>query len=155
MSNAASLRYSLTNFACRLIFVQNKVQPIESVRRWAEFVKLSHTIFALPFALGSMVVASAPQRGWPGFRIFLLIVAAMVCARTCAMAFNRIVDRRFDAENPRTSARHLPTGSISLMSAWTLCLLAGAGLVAVSYYINWICFVLSPVAILVVCFYSL
>src|SRR5206468_3215462 len=97
----------------------------------------------------------APEHGWPGFRIFFLVVSAMVCARTCAMAFNRIVDRRFDAENPRTANRHLPTGAISLMSAWTLCLLAAAGLVLVSYYINWICFVLSPVAILVVCFYSL
>jgi 4-hydroxybenzoate polyprenyltransferase len=135
--------------------VQNQVQPIETVRRWAEFVKLSHTIFALPFALASMVVASAPRHGWPGARIFLLIVAAMVCARTCAMAFNRIVDRHFDAANPRTAARHLPTGAISLASAWTLCLLSGAALVAVSYSINWICFVLSPVAILVVCFYSL
>ncbi len=71
------------------------------------------------------------------------------------MAFNRIVDRHFDAENPRTSARHLPTGAVSLMSAWTLCLLSGAGLVVVSFFINRICFVLSPIAILVVCFYSL
>jgi 4-hydroxybenzoate polyprenyltransferase len=135
--------------------VQKKVEPIETVRRWAEFVKLSHTVFALPFALGSMVVASAEHRGWPGARIFFLIVAAMFCARTCAMAFNRIVDRRFDAANPRTATRHLPTGAISLTSAWTLCVLSGAGLVGVSYFINWICFVLSPITILVVCFYSL
>ena len=85
-----------------------------TVRKWAEFVKFSHTIFALPFALASMAVAARDNRGWPGWRTFGLILAAMVCARTCAMAFNRIVDRKFDAANPRTAMRHLPAGKISL-----------------------------------------
>mgnify|MGYP001021872444 CR=1 FL=1 len=125
------------------------------LRAWAGFIKISHTIFALPFALAAMVVAARDNYGWPGWRKFLLILAAMVCARTCAMAFNRIVDRKFDAANPRTSMRHLPTGQISLSSAWTLCALSGAGLVAASFFLNWICFYLSPVALLVVCFYSL
>ena len=79
----------------------------------------------------------------------------MVCARTCAMAFNRIVDRKFDALNPRTAGRHLPAGQISLFSAVTLCALAGAGLVAASFLLNPICFCLSPVALGVICFYSL
>jgi 4-hydroxybenzoate polyprenyltransferase len=79
----------------------------------------------------------------------------MVCARTCAMAFNRIVDRKFDALNPRTASRHLPTGQISLFSAWLLCLLSGAGLIAVSHFLNSLCFYLSPVALGVICFYSL
>lgn len=118
-------------------------------------MKFSHTIFAMPFALASMVVAARDNRGWPGWRVFGLIVAAMVCARTCAMAFNRIVDRHFDAKNPRTASRHLPAGEISLGSAMVLCFLSGAGLVAVSYFINTICFVLSPVALVVVCLYSL
>src|SRR6185436_10702446 len=95
------------------------------------------------------------NRGWPGWRIFVLILAAMISARTCAMAFNRIVDREFDKANPRTANRHLPRGDISLGSAWTLCLLSGAGLVAVSYFLNRICFYLSPVALFIVCFYSL
>lgn len=128
---------------------------IREARKWSEFVKLSHTVFALPFAIASMAVAARENRGWPGWRIFLLILAAMVCARTCAMAFNRIVDRRFDKENPRTANRHLPSGQISLASAWTLCLSSGAGLIATSYFINPICFYLSPVALFVVCFYSL
>jgi 4-hydroxybenzoate polyprenyltransferase len=102
-----------------------------------------------------MVVAAREHRGWPGWRTFLLILLAMVCARTCAMAFNRIVDRKFDAANPRTARRHLPTGQISLASAWTLCGLSGAGLVLASYGLNWLCFCLSPVALAVVCFYSL
>lgn len=125
------------------------------IRRWGEFVKFSHTIFALPFAMASMAVAARDTHGWPGWNKFLLIVAAMVCARTCAMAFNRISDRDFDRENPRTAARHLAIGSISLFSAWTLCILSGLGLVVVSLYINRICFYLSPVALFFVCFYSL
>jgi 4-hydroxybenzoate polyprenyltransferase len=112
-------------------------------------------VFALPFALAAMLVAARENRGWPGWRVFGLILAAMVCARTCAMAFNRIVDRKFDALNPRTKDRHLPAGTISLTSALCLCLLSAAGLVAASYFLNAICFYLSPVALVLVCFYSL
>jgi 4-hydroxybenzoate polyprenyltransferase len=125
------------------------------IKKWGSFVRFSHTVFALPFALAAMVVAARDHRGWPGWRIFGLILAAMVCARTCAMAFNRIVDRKFDALNPRTANRHLPTGTISLASAIALCILSAAGLVAVSYLLNPLCFYLSPVALLVICFYSL
>lgn len=126
-----------------------------TIRKWAEFVRFSHTIFALPFALASMVVAARSNRGWPGTRTFLLILASMVCARTCAMAFNRIADREFDKRNPRTARRHLPSGQISLASAWTLCIVSGLGLVMASFFINRVCFYLSPVALFVVCFYSL
>src|SRR3954466_82455 len=128
---------------------------LSQVRKWGEFVKFSHTVFALPFALAAMVVAARDQNGWPGWRTFALIIAAMVCARTCAMSFNRIVDRKFDAANPRTAMRHLPAGRISLASAWTLCLLSAAGLFAASYFLNRLCFYLTPVALAVVCFYSL
>lgn len=131
------------------------MRPLRTVREWASFVKFSHTIFALPFALAAMVVAARENAGWPGWRIFLLIVAAMVCARTCAMAFNRIVDRKFDAMNPRTQGRHLPTGAISLASAITLCVASGVGLVIASWFLNPLCFWLSPVALVVICFYSL
>jgi 4-hydroxybenzoate polyprenyltransferase len=126
-----------------------------ALKKWGSFVRFSHTVFALPFALAAMVVAARDDRGWPGCEKFLLILAAMVCARTCAMAFNRIVDRKFDALNPRTANRHLPTGQISLIGAIALCLLAAAGLVAVSYFLNPLCFYLSPVALGVICFYSL
>ena len=123
--------------------------------KWGSFVKFQHTIFALPFALAAMAVAARDNRGWPGWRTFGLILAAMVCARTCAMAFNRIVDRRFDALNPRTASRHLPAGQITLASAVLLCVLSAAGLVIASFLLNPICFYLSPVALLVSCFYSL
>jgi len=125
------------------------------LKKWGGFVRFPHTVFALPFALAAMLVAARDHRGWPGWEKFLLILAAMVCARTCAMAFNRIVDRKFDALNPRTANRHLPTGQISLGSAIALYILAASGLVVVSYFLNPLCFYLSPVALLVVCFYSL
>lgn len=126
-----------------------------SLAKWLSFVKFSHTIFALPFALAAMLLAARDTRGWPGWRVFLLILAAMVCARTAAMAFNRIVDRKFDALNPRTAGRHLPAGAISLASAWTLWAVSAAGLIAASAFLNPVCFALSPVALVVVCFYSL
>ncbi len=123
--------------------------------KWGHFIKLSHTVFALPFALASMVVAARQTRGWPGWRLFLLIVGAVFTARTCAMSFNRIVDRHFDKQNPRTAQRHLPAGEISVFSASALCLLSAGVFVTLSYFINFPCFVLSPVALAVVCFYSL
>jgi len=125
------------------------------IGKWGGFVRFSHTVFALPFALAAMVVAARDNRGWPGWDKFLLILAAMVCARTCAMAFNRIVDRKFDALNPRTAHRHLPAGQISLAGAVAFCVLAATGLVVVSFFLNPLCFHLSPVALLVICFYSL
>jgi len=125
------------------------------INKWLSFVRFSHTIFALPFALAAMLVAARDHRGWPGWRTFGLILAAMVCARTCAMAFNRIVDRKFDALNPRTKNRHLPSGQISLASAILLCVLSAAGLIAASWHLNPLCLYLSPVALVMVCFYSL
>ena len=128
---------------------------ISVIQKWGSFVRFSHTVFALPFALAAMLVAARENRGWPGWKIFGLILAAMVCARTCAMAFNRIVDRKFDALNPRTAKRQLPAGEISLASAILLCGISGVGLVAASYFLNPLCFYLSPVALVAVCFYSL
>jgi 4-hydroxybenzoate polyprenyltransferase len=126
-----------------------------TVRKYFEFVRFEHSVFALPFAFAAMAVAVPPaQHGWPGWRMFLLILAAMVCARTAAMGFNRIADRKFDALNPRTAGRHLPTGQMSVIGAWWLVIGAAVGLMVVAWFINWICFVLSPVALLIVFFYS-
>ena len=140
--------------------------------KWGGFVKFSHTLFAMPFALASMMVASrehyfylegakaalppeSAKYGFPGVKLFALIVVCMVCARTCAMAFNRIVDRKFDAKNPRTAERHLPAGEISLFSAWSLCALSGAGFLVAAGSINTACLMLGPVALFFICFYSL
>jgi len=124
------------------------------IRNWAEFVKFSHTVFALPFALAAMVIAARETHGWPGLVPFALILVAMVAARTCAMSFNRIVDRDFDKANPRTASRHLPAGRISLASAWTLWGVSAAAFILASFFLNRLCFYLSPVALFVVCFYS-
>lgn len=125
-----------------------------AMRKYFELVRFSHTVFALPFALAAMMVAAQETGGWPGWRTFGLVVAAMVCARTAAMAFNRIVDRKFDALNPRTAGRHLPAGQIPLASARLLVCLSAVAFVAVTWWINRICFYLSPVALAVVFFYS-
>src|SRR5579862_9319361 len=101
---------------------------LSAIQKLASFVRFSHTVFALPFALAAMAVAARDNRGWPGWRTFGLILVAMVCGRTCAMAFNRIADRKFDAMNPRTAGRHLPTGQISVMSAWVLVIVSAVGL---------------------------
>jgi 4-hydroxybenzoate polyprenyltransferase len=125
------------------------------IQKWLSFVRFSHTVFALPFALASMALAARGQKGWPGWRTFSLIVGAAVCARTAAMAFNRIADRKFDAQNPRTRKRHLPAGAISLRSAWALWSISAVGFGACSYALNSICFALFPVALIVLCGYSL
>lgn len=129
--------------------------PLSTLRQWGGFVKFSHTVFAMPFALAAMAIAARDNRGWPGWKLFGLIVVAMVLARTAAMAFNRIMDREYDRQNPRTANRHLPRGRITLVSAWTLFGLSAGGFLLVTYFINPICFYLSPVALAVVCFYSL
>ncbi len=125
------------------------------ILKWGEFVKFSHTLFAMPFAIAAMALAARENRGWPGWKTFLLILICMTLARTAAMAFNRIMDRKYDAINPRTQNRHIPAGEISLASAWILCLLAASGFVIAPYWINPICFYLSPVALFLVGFYSL
>ncbi len=131
---------------------------ISHVRKLGEFVKFSHTIFAMPFALAAMLAAFEHKLGpapAPQWRIVLLILLAMVGARTAAMAFNRIVDRKFDANNPRTSMRHLPQKQLSLFSAWLLVTLGSAALIAAAWLLNPLCFHLSPVALFIVLFYSL
>ena len=129
-----------------------KYDYVTGIRKYFEFVKFSHTMFALPFALASMMIAA---NGWPGWRVFGLILTAMVCARTAAMGFNRIVDRKYDALNPRTAQRHLPAGKIGIVEAWGLVVMSAMGLIGAAWFINRICLWLSPVALAIVFFYSL
>lgn len=99
-----------------------------SIRLWADMVKLAHSVFALPFALIATFLAGRglPGRGVPYPGQLVLIVACMVSARSVAMTFNRIADRRFDANNPRTAGRPLPSGRLSLWAAWGM--LAGSAI---------------------------
>jgi 4-hydroxybenzoate polyprenyltransferase len=117
--------------------------------RGLAFIRFSHTLFALPFALGSMLAAS---RGRPGWRVAALIVLAMVCARTAAMVFNRLADWEIDQRNPRTAGRHrlLPKAAAQALLA-----VSAAAFLATAYFINALCFALAPLALLIVFFYSL
>ena len=119
--------------------------------RYLGLVKFEHTLFALPFALLSLLVAAD---GRPSRRVLLLVLVAMVAARSAAMAFNRLVDRRLDAANPRTVDRHLPAGLVSAGGAGLLVLVASGLLVLAAWLLNPLCFVLSPVALLIVLGYS-
>ena len=120
-----------------------------AVSRTLTFVRFSHTIFALPFALGSMLVAA---RGKPSLKTFALIVLCMVLARTAAMVFNRLADWQIDQRNPRTAARHT---LISRAAAIVMLIVCSAGFIATTWWINRLCFYLSPVALALVFFYSL
>ena len=119
------------------------------IGRALTFIRFSHTIFAMPFALGAMLVAAG---GLPSGRIFVLIVLAMVFARTAAMTFNRLADWGIDQRNPRTAARHK---LISRAAAVALLLVSSAAFIATTWWINRLCFLLAPVALLIVLFYSL
>lgn len=132
---------------------QAKIENLKSkIADYGRLVRFSHTVFALPFALSSVALA------WPRHpvtpRILLWILVAMVGARTAAMGFNRLVDRKFDALNPRTQGWELARGTVKIWEAAILT--GGAALVFVfaSYQLNWICFLLSPVALAIVFFYS-
>ncbi len=121
--------------------------------RYANFVKLPHTLFALPFALLGVLAASQSAPLTP--RLLLLVVVAFSAARWVAMGFNRIADRHYDARNPRTRARELPAGVITLSQAWVSVVVAGGVFVAASAMLNPLCFVLSPVALAWIMSYSL
>ncbi len=121
------------------------------MKRLFSLVTFSHTIFALPFALLSAVLAA---RGVPKAGTLLWIVVAMVAARSAAMAFNRIADRAIDAVNPRTQARDIPAGRISVGSASAFCSLAAAVFVFAAWRLNALCLALSPVALFIVLGYS-
>lgn len=116
-----------------------------------EMVKVAHTIFALPFALAALFLAAG---GWPGTRLLALVVAAMLCARAAAMAFNRLIDADYDARNPRTRLRALPAGLLSRRFAAGFVVACAAAFVAISWAINSLCFALAPVALAVVLGYS-
>ncbi|HVE59390.1 MAG TPA: UbiA-like polyprenyltransferase [Pyrinomonadaceae bacterium] len=114
-------------------------------------IKFEHTLFALPFAfLGAVLAAD----GLPGVWQILWITAAMFGARSAAMTFNRIIDRKFDAENPRTAGRELPSGKLSVSFAWAFFIASVVLFEIAAYSLNWLTFALSPVALLSVLGYS-
>jgi 4-hydroxybenzoate polyprenyltransferase len=126
---------------------------IDRIRTYLSFVRFSHSVFALPFALTGALLAARQQPltwqriGW--------IVAAMVAARSAAMGFNRLVDARFDALNPRTAMRELPRGTMSRSEAIIFVLVASAAFIFASWRISPLCAILSPLALAIVFWYSI
>lgn len=123
------------------------------VVRYMNFVKLPHTLFALPFALLGVLAAS--RRVPVSWSTAGLVVVAFSAARWVAMGFNRIADRRFDAMNPRTRQRELPRGALSLSQAWVSVIAAGGLFVMAAGLLNPLCLRLSPVALAWITVYSL
>ncbi len=125
------------------------------IRTVLEMIKFEHSVFALPFALtGALLAARATQHGWPTLRQILWIVVAMVAARSAAMTLNRIVDLRYDKENPRTKMRALATGALSVSFAWIFTLAAVVLFFVAAWQLNPLALKLAPVAIAILFFYS-
>jgi 4-hydroxybenzoate polyprenyltransferase len=130
---------------------------LTKVKSYLSLVKFSHTIFAMPFAmigyfLGLKVVEFIPVKPW--WQLFILVVLCMVFARSAAMAFNRWLDAKYDALNPRTAVREIPAGVISEQKALTFVIINCIAFIACTWFINLLCFYLSFVALFVILFYS-
>src|SRR5437667_9560295 len=120
--------------------------------RYINFVKLPHTIFALPFALLGVIVASYKRP--VTWRVAILVIVAFTAARFVAMGFNRIADRRLDARNPRTQGRELPTGRLTVSQAWAAVLGAMVLFLWAAWALNPLCAALAPVALIWIATYS-
>ncbi|HJN76463.1 MAG TPA: UbiA-like polyprenyltransferase [Myxococcota bacterium] len=126
---------------------------IRGVVDYSRMIKLSHSIFAMPFALAAAVLA-AVEHGYV-WTDFLWIVICMVAARSAAMGFNRIVDRDIDAENPRTADRAIPAGTISVRAAWAFTGMSAAVFLAGAWLLSPLCLALAPIVLAIICGYSL
>jgi len=128
-------------------------------KNYVSLVKFSHTIFAMPFAMiGFFLGLQSPDR--PIYTTteiivkFILVLVCMVSARSAAMAFNRYLDRNIDAKNPRTKVREIPAGVIKASSAQSFVIINCTVFIVATFFINRICFYLSPIALFVILFYS-
>ncbi len=124
---------------------------VDKLKTTLKMIKFEHTLFALPFAFLGAVLAAG---GLPEWHQILFITLAMVGARSAAMTFNRIVDRDIDAENPRTANRELPSGQLSVGFAWAFLSAAILLFLFAAYSLNWLAFVLSPIALVSILGYS-
>src|SRR5262245_34043851 len=126
---------------------------ITRVRTYLSFVRFSHSVFALPFAFaGALLAARRVPVTWGGI---VWILVAMVAARSAAMGFNRLVDARFDAKNPRTAGREIPRGVMNRVDASVFVAVASAVFMFAAWNLNPLCLLLSPLALAIVFWYSL
>ncbi|WP_299427417.1 UbiA-like polyprenyltransferase, partial [uncultured Meiothermus sp.] len=121
------------------------------LKTYFELVRFEHTLFALPFAYGGMLLAA---KGWPGWEVFGWITVAMVGARTSSMALNRLIDQKIDAVNPRTAKRHLPRGVVKPLEVLVLAVVGLLGLVVAAFNLNPLTAQLLPVAVFFLVGYS-
>lgn len=124
------------------------------MKNYLSLIKFSHTIFALPFALVGFFLATLESESALSFRLFALVLLCMVFARSAAMAFNRYLDRDIDERNPRTATREIPAGIIRPQSALWFVFTSSALFIFTTWWINPLCFALSPVALAVILGYS-
>jgi len=124
---------------------------LASLKTTLEMIKIEHTLFALPFALLGAVLAA---RGLPSARTLIWILVAMVAARSAAMAFNRLVDTKYDASNPRTRIRALPAGLLSPSFVKVFTIVASVVFLLAAWQLNRLTLLLSPIALASVLFYS-
>jgi 4-hydroxybenzoate polyprenyltransferase len=127
------------------------LRALSKARHLLDAIKFEHTVFALPFAYIAMVLAAG---GWPGWWALVWVTAAMVGARTCAMATNRLVDRWIDAANPRTAGRHLPRGILQAADLKPLAVGGAVLMFVAAWLLNPLCFALAPVALVFLVGYS-
>ena len=127
------------------------MRPLRTLSTVLEMIKIEHTLFALPFAFLGMLLAA---RGWPSWWTVLWIAVAMVGARSAAMGFNRLVDRRIDAANPRTASRALPAGLVTPAAVAVFVAASAALLVLAAWQLNPLALALSPVALAILFLYS-
>lgn len=127
-------------------------KAVNALKTYAEMIKISHTVFALPFALSAVVLASRYNK--IGLMQIFWIIIAMTGARSAAMGFNRIVDRKIDEKNPRTSQREIPSGKIPLYSAWFFFLISAFAFAFSALMLGSLCFYLSFPVLVILCFYS-
>lgn len=124
------------------------------MKNYLSLIKFSHTVFALPFALIGFFLAVKQVHEPIDWKLFLLVLVCMVSARSAAMAFNRYLDKDIDSKNPRTKMREIPAGIISSSNALLLVIISSVVFIAATFFINRICFLLSPLALLVILGYS-
>jgi 4-hydroxybenzoate polyprenyltransferase len=129
---------------------------MQKLRHYLSLIKFSHTVFALPFALIGYALAIKEITLTTEFKVKLLslVVLCMIFARSAAMAFNRFIDRKIDAKNPRTASREIPAGIIAEKKALYFVIINGVLFIATTFFINPICFYLSPIALFTILFYS-
>ncbi len=124
------------------------------MKNYLSLIKFSHTIFALPFAIIGFFLAMRNTNAQFDLKLFLLMILCMVTARSAAMAFNRYIDRDIDIQNPRTKNREIPAGIIKADTALWYVILNSLLFILFTYFINTICFYLSPIALLIILAYS-